>query len=213
MKIEVKNVSKKFNDNLVIDNISLEFESGKCYGIYGRNGSGKSVFLKLIAGLYIPTSGSIIVDNHDITKENIYPKDVRALIEHPSFFPDISGYENLKLLAEIQNKIGADEIIKALEVVNLKDDKDKKFSKYSLGMKQKLGVSQVIMEDSEIMLFDEPFNGIERETVAKISEYINMKKREGKIIIISSHIIGDLDKISDIIYEFDNGKIVGVRDE
>ncbi len=207
MKIELKNVSKSFKKNLIINNISATFESGHIYGFYGRNGSGKSVLQKIISGLYVPTSGSVIVDGVDINKEKIYPKNMRILIEKPAFFPDLSGLNNLKLLADINKTIDENKIIETLELVNLKEEMKKKYSKYSLGMKQKLGVAQAIMEDPDILILDEPFNGIEQATVDKLTNYLLKKKREGKLIIISTHIKEDLTKLSDKIYVFDNGSI------
>lgn len=207
MKIELKNVSKSFKKNLIINNISATFESGHIYGFYGRNGSGKSVLQKIISGLYVPTSGSVIVDGVDINKEKIYPKNMRILIEKPAFFPDLSGLNNLKLLADINKTIDENKIIETLELVNLKEEMNKKYSKYSLGMKQKLGVAQAIMEDPDIIILDEPFNGIEQATVDKLTNYLLKKKKEGKLIIISTHIKEDLTKLSDKIYVFDNGSI------
>ncbi len=207
MKIELKNVSKSFKKNLIINNISATFEPGHIYGFYGRNGSGKSVLQKIISGLYVPTSGSVIVDGVDINKEKIYPKNMRILIEKPAFFPDLSGFNNLKLLADINKTIDENKIIETLELVNLKEEMNKKYSKYSLGMKQKLGVAQAIMEDPDILILDEPFNGIEQATVDKLTKYLLKKKKEGKLIIISTHIKEDLTKLSDKIYVFDNGSI------
>lgn len=213
MKIEVKNVSKKFKEIQVINNINITFESGNIYGLCGRNGSGKSVFQKMLAGLYLPSSGTIFYDGLDLNKMGSYQFNLRALIEKPSFFPDLTGFQNLKLLAEIQNKIGDKEINDALEIVNLFEDRNKKYSKYSLGMKQKLGIAQVIMENPEIMILDEPFNGIERTTVEKIREYLSKKKQDGKLIIISTHINEDLYRLADYVYEFDNGKIREISNE
>ena len=207
MKIDVIDLSKKFKNISVLNNINLTMESGNIYGLYGKNGSGKSVFLKLICGFYFPTTGKILFDGKELNKELDYPPSLRALIEKPSFFPDLTGLENLKLLADIQNKISNDDIKRALEIVNLSEDKDKKYSKYSLGMKQKLGIAQVIMEDVEIIILDEPFNGIEDETVTKIMEYLKKERDKGKIIIISSHIKEDLLFLSNKIFYFDNGTI------
>lgn len=203
MKIEVKNVSKSFKNIEILNNINITFTPGKIYGLYGRNGSGKSIFLKMLCGFYLPTKGEILYDGINLNKELEYPPNLRAQIENPSFFPDLTGYENLKLLANIQNKITNKDIIKALEIVNLLEEKDKKYSKYSLGMKQKLGIAQAIMEDPEILILDEPFNGIEQKTVSKLIDYLNSIKTN-KIIIISTHIKEDLKKMADKIYYFDN---------
>ncbi len=207
MKIELKNVSKSFKKIKVIDDVSMTFESGNIYGFYGRNGSGKSVLQKIISGLYVPTTGSVLIDGVDINETGAYPSNVRILIEKPAFFPDISGLENLKLLADINKTIDEKKILETLELVNLTEEMNKKYSKYSLGMKQKLGVAQAIMEDPDILILDEPFNGIEQATVDKLTEYLLEKKKEGKLIIVSTHIKEDLTKLSDKIYVFDNGRI------
>lgn len=211
MKIELKNVCKSFNKNKVIKNVSMTLEGGNIYGFYGRNGTGKSVLQKIIAGLYVPTSGEVIIDGVDINKTGDYPKNMRILIEKPAFFPDISGLENLKLLADINKAINEEKILETLEIVNLIDEKNKKYCKYSLGMKQKLGIAQVIMENPDILIFDEPFNGIEQVTVDKLTEYLLNEKKKGKLIIISTHIKEDLIKLSDKIYLFDNGVISKVK--
>lgn len=211
MKIELKNVSKKFKNNIVINNVSVIFESGNIYGFYGRNGSGKSVLQKIISGLYLPTSGEVLLDGININEKELYPSNMRILIEKPAFFSDLSGLDNLKLLADINKIIDEKKIIEVLELVNLKDEMHKKYSKYSLGMKQKLGIAQAIMENPDILILDEPFNGIEQATVDKLIEYLLKKKEEGKLIIISTHIKEDLTKLSDYIYVFDNGSIKKVE--
>lgn len=207
MEIEVKNVSKKFDDNIIIDDVSLKFTEGKIYGFCGRNGTGKSVFLKLLCGFYYPTSGEVLIDGVNYNNSISFPPSLRALIEKPSFFPDLTGIDNLKMLADIQGLISEKEINEAIKTVNLVEEKNKKYHKYSLGMKQKLGIAQVIMENPKIMILDEPFNGVEEETVKKLIKYFKSIKKD-KIIIISSHIKEDLVNISDEIYHFDNGKIM-----
>ena len=206
MKIEIKNVSKKFKNNLVLDKVNLTFTTGHIYGLKGRNGSGKSVFLKILAGLYTPSEGEVLFDNKKFNPKKEYPPNMRALIENPTFFANMTGYENLKLLAKIQGKISDKEILEALELVNLISEKDKKYNKYSLGMKQKLGIAQVFMEDPEILILDEVFNGLEENTVLKLKDYLKEIKKE-KIIIITSHQKEDLDLLCDKIYFFDNGVV------
>lgn len=208
MKIEVENVTKKFGDNTIIENVLLTLSEGKIYGIIGRNGSGKSVFFKLICGFYRPTSGKIIVDNCDLNVDKKFIPDCRVLIEKPNFLPDLSGLDNLKLLASIQNKIDQKQIEETLDIVNLnEEDRNKKFHKYSLGMKQKLGIAQVLMENPSIMIFDEPFNGIEKETLNKLKLYFKNLDKSGKIILLASHVEEDIKEICDEVYEIDNGKI------
>jgi ABC-2 type transport system ATP-binding protein len=147
MKIILNNIRKDFDNNVILKDINLELESGKIYGFVGRNGSGKSVLLKMMCGFYKPTSGEIVIDGINIVKDNSFLPDTRVLIEKPTFLPDQSGFENLKLLAAIQGKIDSEKINEVLDSVNLsKEDRHKKFHKYSLGMKQKLGIAQVLME-------------------------------------------------------------------
>ena len=210
MEIIVKDLSKKFKKVTVLENINMKFESGKIYGIVGRNGSGKSVFLKILCSFYKPTTGEILFDNVNYNSNNNFPPSVRALIENPTFFPDLTGFENLKLLSSIQNKIG-EEIIKTLDQVNLLSEKDKKYSEYSLGMKQKLGIAQVLMENPDVMIFDELFNGIEEKTVEKIRNILLELKNQNKIIIVTSHIKEDIDVLSDEVYKFDCGRVERVK--
>ncbi len=207
MKIQIKNLSKSFKGITILDNVSIEFESGKIYGLIGRNGSGKSVFLKLLCNFYVPTSGEILYDGLNINEKNIFLPDTRALIEKPSFLPDLSGFDNLKLLASIQGKIGDKEINESLKKVNLFDDKDKKYKIYSLGMKQKLGIAQVLMEDPKVMILDEPFNGIEEKTAEKLRNILKEEVKKDKIIIIASHIKEDVFELADVVYKFDDGKV------
>lgn len=207
MKIELKDVSKSYKNVTILHDINAIFESGKIYGFIGRNGSGKSVLLKMICSFYTPTTGEILFDGVNIIKDKKFPPSTRALIEKPNFIPDLTGYENLELLADIQKKIGKDEILKAMDDVNLSSEKDKKYSKYSLGMKQKLGIAQVIMEDPQIMILDEPFNGIEEKTAKKLRELLKELVTKDKIIIIASHIKEDIEELCDVIYRFDDGKM------
>lgn len=211
MEIIVKELSKKFKKVTILENINMKFESGKIYGIVGRNGSGKSVFLKILCSFYKPTTGEILFDNINYNSNNNFPPSVRALIENPTFFPDLTGFENLKLLSSIQDKIGDEEIIKTLDQVNLLSEKDKKYSEYSLGMKQKLGIAQVLMENPDVMIFDELFNGIEEKTVEKIRNILLELKNQNKIIIVTSHIKEDIDVLSDEVYKFDCGRVERVK--
>lgn len=203
--IKVENICKKIKNNEIIKNISYQFDCGKIYGLYGRNGSGKTVFLKLLSGFYKLDSGSVLYDGVSYSKNNVC-KDVRVLIDGPSFYGDLSGYDNLKLLADINKKNSKKEIEDILKVVNLYDEKDKKYSKYSLGMKQKLGIAQALMENTKYIFLDEPFNGVEEATVTKLIDYIKSIKKD-KVIIISTHIKEDLDNISDVIIKIEDGKI------
>lgn len=207
--IVIKNVSKSFDGVEVLHDVNLDLEEGHIYGFIGRNGSGKSVLFKIICGLYYPTTGSVIVDGIDIHKNDIFPNDMRVLIEKPNFLPNLTGLDNLKLLASIQNRITEEDIILILDKLNLKKDINKLYHKYSLGMKQKLAVAQVLMENPKMMIFDEPFNGIEEKTVEVIKKILLEEKKEGKIILIASHIKEDIEELADAdtIYFVDNGSV------
>lgn len=207
MEIAVKNLTKSFKGIKILNNVNIIFKSKKIIALVGRNGSGKSVLLKLLCGLYLPTEGEILFDNINYNLNDEYPPNTRALIEKPTFMDELTGFENLKLLAKIQNLIGDQEINEALKIVNLYDDKDKKFKHYSLGMKQKLGIAQVIMENPDVMIFDEPFNGIEKRTAEKLRKYLKEKKEEGKLIIIATHIKEDVEELADLVYEVDDGNV------
>ena len=211
MKLEIKNLSKKFKDVYVLKDINLTFESGKIYGFTGRNGSGKSVLLKIICGFYIPSTGEVLLDNYNYILNNDFPKSTRCLIEKPNFLPDLTGYENLKLLASIENTIGDKEIMDTIEKLNLKEEINKKYSKYSLGTKQKLGIAQVLMEDPELIVLDEPLNGIENETAKEVRKILNEEKKKDKIIIVASHIKEDIDTLADVVYNIDNGIVEKIK--
>lgn len=211
MKIVVKNVFKKFKKIYVLQDVNLEFTEGKIYGLIGRNGSGKSVLLKLLCGFYEPSSGEIYYDDINLKKSGLFPPSTRSLIEKPNFLPYLTGFENLKLLANIQKNISDQDIINTLERVNLKKDMNKNFCEYSLGMKQKLGIAQVLMENPKVMILDEPFNGIEDETATKIRKILLEEKNKNKVIIIASHIKEDIEQLADIVYKIDDGKICKVN--
>lgn len=205
MKIEVKNVSKTFRRVEVIRDVSVTFESGKIYGLVGKNGSGKSVFLKMLCSFYIPNKGVILQDGYNYIKRNEFPKSTRALIDKPNFISDLTGFENLKALAKINGNVSDEEILKVMEDVNLLQDKDKLYWEYSLGMKQKLGIAQVLMEDVDFMIFDEPFIAVDEESVQKIKTIIKSRMNKDKIIIMTSHIMDDINELCDEVYEFKYG--------
>ena len=207
MKIEIRNVSKNFKDVNILHDLNLTLESGKIYGLVGRNGTGKSVFLKMLCAFYNVSSGEILYDGRNILKEKEVPPNTRALIEKPNFIPDLTGYENLELLASIQKKIQKKEILQSLQEVNLLNEKDKKYKKYSLGMKQKLGIAQVLMENPDVIILDEPFNGIEEKTAMQLRQVLKDKAKNGKLIILASHIKEDIEGLADFVYTFDDGTI------
>ena len=207
MEIKLENVSKRFKNENVLKGISYSFESGKIYSIVGRNGSGKSVLLKIIAGLYLQDKGNVLFDNKNYNMINEIPDNLGIVIEQPSFINDLTGIENLKLLASIRNVATERDIVESLEIVNLKDDMNKKYSKYSLGMRQKLSIAQAIMEHKKVILLDEPFNGIDRQSVVAIKEYLKRVKNEDKLIIITTHIMDDVVDLSDVMLYIEDGML------
>lgn len=207
MKIEIKNVSKSFQKQEVLKNVNMELKPGKIYGFIGPNGSGKSVLLKIICGFYEPSIGEVLFDGINVIKNNTFPPDTRAFIEKPNFLSDLTGRENLELLANIQNKIGLKEIDETLEKVGLSKDKNKLYHKYSLGMKQKLGIAQVLMEDPKVMIFDEAFNGLDEKSSKEIRNLILKEKSKNKIIILATHIKDDVSILCDEVYKFDGGEV------
>lgn len=210
MKITINNLTKKFKDEIVLNNINMILESGNIYGIVGQNGSGKSVLLKIICAFYVPSQGEVLIDSINYCNGKNFPKNLRALIEKNAFLPDISGFNNLKLLAKIENKITDKEINESLKIVNLYEEKEKMFSKYSMGMKQKLGIASTLMEDPEIIILDEPFNGIDEESKEKITNEL-IKIKNNKIIIITSHIKDEITSLCDHVFEMKNGKIINEK--
>lgn len=207
--IEIKNITKKYDSNIILDNISATFEEGKIYGIVGKNGSGKSVLLKIICGFIKPDEGKVIIDNIDINKEETFPPNTGSLLENGGFIPNMSGFENLKLLASINKTISEDDIIKCLKVVNLQEDMNKKYFKYSLGMKKKLGICQAIMENQKNIILDEPFNGIDSDSLDMIKKHLINLKKQKKIIIISTHVKDDIENLCDIVYKIEDSKLKG----
>lgn len=207
MEIKLENISKRFKNENVLNGISYSFESGKIYSIVGRNGSGKSVLLKIIAGLYLQDKGNVLFDNKNYNMINEIPDNLGIVIEQPSFINDLTGLENLKLLASIRNVATERDIVESLEIVNLKNDMNKKYSKYSLGMRQKLSIAQAIMEQQKVILLDEPFNGIDRQSVVAIKEYLKRVKNEDKLIIITTHIMDDVVDLSDVMLYIEDGML------
>lgn len=206
MEIKIKNVSKVIEENELLSNIDLTFTKGNIYGITGRNGSGKSILFKSLCGFIKPTTGEIIVNGINLYDKNTFPANTSALIDNSSFLNDLSGFENLELLAAINNYIGKEEIYNTLKDVGLFEEKDKKFKKYSLGMKRKLGIAQALMENDDIIILDEPFNGLDESSVEKIRNIL-LEIKKDKIIIIASHIKEDIAILCDCVYTLDNGKI------
>ncbi len=203
--ISVKNVTKKFRENTVLRNVSLEIEKGTVTGLVGRNGSGKTILMKCVLGLVSPTSGSITVRGKRVGKDIDIPENVGVIIETPGFLPNFSAYNNLMQLAKIRRKIGKAEVRAAIQRVGLDPDNKKHVGKYSLGMRQRLGLAQAIMEDPDILILDEPLNGLDKEGAADMRKFLLGLKEQGKTLLIASHSAEDIDALCDTVCEMDNG--------
>lgn len=206
--IEVQNVVKRFRDQVVLKNVSISFEKGKIHGIVGRNGSGKTVLFKCICGLMHPEEGVILVNGKRVGRDVDMPEDIGAIIEAPGFLPNYSGYKNLRFLANIRRKIGKEEILNALKTVGLDPESRKHVGKYSLGMRQRLGIAQAIMEDPEILILDEPMNGLDNAGVQDIRALLLELKAQGKTILLASHNHEDIAALCDTVHEMDGGVLL-----
>lgn len=207
MKLEIKNVTKSFKKEVILNDISYVFQDKMIYGIVGINGSGKSVLLKIIVGLYKASSGEVLFDNINYNNDKLFPDFIGACIEYPGFINDLSGLDNLMLLADIRKIITKDDVLETLEMVGLFNDKDKKYANYSLGMRQKLSIAQALMENPKVIILDEPFNGIDRESVKKIQEELLRRRKDGALIIITTHIHEDIDELCDKVLYLEDGKL------
>ena len=206
--IEVQNVVKRFRDQVVLKNVSISFEKGKIHGIVGRNGSGKTVLFKCICGLMHPEEGVILVNGKRVGRDVDMPEDIGAIIEAPGFLPNYSGYKNLRFLANIRRKIGKEEILNVLKTVGLDPESRKHVGKYSLGMRQRPGIAQAIMEDPEILILDEPMNGLDNAGVQDIRALLLELKAQGKTILLASHNHEDIAALCDTVHEMDGGVLL-----
>ncbi len=200
MNIIMKDISKVIKKNIILRDINLNMKSGKIYGLIGTNGSGKTMLMRLLAGLIRPSEGEIIVNGHRVEYGKKLYFDMGVIIEKPEFFNDLTGMENLEMLAKLKGKIGKDEMIDAMNRVQLDPHNEKKVKEYSLGMRQRLGIAQAIMEDPEVLILDEVTNALDEEGIKMVYEVLNEEKKKGKIIIISSHNRIDIDTLCDEIY-------------
>ena len=209
--IQIKNLTKCFGETKVLDKINVNFDRGHIYGIIGRNGSGKSMLMKCICGLVVPTSGEIIIDNKKLGTDIDLPENLAGIIEEPGFLENYSAYKNLQFLSMIKNKIGKEEIIQTLKSVRLDPYSKLHVGKYSMGMKQRLGIAQAIMEKPEILILDEPMNGLDNDGVMEMRKlFINLRE-EGTMIIIASHNKEDIEVLRDEVFEMEKGKLTPVQ--
>lgn len=206
--ISVRDVSLMLNKQQILDSVFLEAKQGEAVGLVGGNGSGKTMLMKCICGFHRSFTGEIMVLGKKVCKEVEFPPNTSFIIETPGFLPYMSGYENLKMLADIKKIIGKKEIVQYMELVGLDPNEKKSVKKYSLGMRQRLGIAQALMENPDVLILDEPFNGLDKNMMNKIRDVLVSEKDKGKTILMASHNEKDIEYICDRSYEIDAGRIV-----
>lgn len=206
--VRLEHYTKNFKKVTVLDDINLTLESGKVIGLKGKNGSGKTMLMRAISGLILPTSGKVFINDKELGKQISFPPSIGLLIENPSFIANYTGFKNLKILASIQNKISDEEIREAIRKVGLKPDDPRTFKKYSLGMKQRLGIAAAIMEKPDIVILDEPINALDEAGAGLIKGILDGLKANGSLIIIACHDTEELNYLSDEVYEIYEGQLV-----
>lgn len=209
--IVVINASKKFKEDIILNDVNITFEKNKIHGVIGRNGSGKTMLFKCICGFVPLTSGEIIVDGKKVGKDVDIPDNIGIIIEAPGFLPNYNAYNNLKMLAMINNKISKKDIKDAIDKVGLDPDSKKHVGKFSLGMRQRLGIAQAVMENPDILILDEPMNGLDNSGVQQMRQVLKMLRDNGKTILLASHSAEDIDVLCDTVHEMDAGVISKVR--
>lgn len=209
--IRLENLTKKFGSETVLHGVSRDFEEGLIHGIVGNNGSGKTVMMKCICGFLSPNDGRVLVRDREVGRDMDFPDDIGIIIETPGFLPNLSGYKNLALLAGLKKKAGPQEIRDSIIAVGLDPDNKKPVGKYSLGMRQRLGIAQAIMEDPSILILDEPLNGLDKHGVAEMRKLIKGLRGRGKTILLASHNQADIEELCDTVCEMDAGRMVMIR--
>lgn len=206
MKIKVDNVSKIIKGQTIFEHVNIELHSGNIYGFVGYNGCGKTMLLRILANLIKPTEGSVSIDDIPLHQLKEMP-DIGIILEKPEFFDQLSGYENLTLLAQIKHKIQDKEIQDAIYKVGLKGQENKLVGKYSLGMKQRLGIAQSVMEDNQILILDEVTSALDEDGVAMVYDLLSEERKRHKLIVITSHNRSDIENLCDEVYTFRNGEV------
>ncbi len=205
--IHIDNLSLKINKDVILSDINLHIEKGKITGLVGRNGCGKTMLMKCITGFVKPTEGEVIFDGKTIGEDIDFPENTGIIIETPSFVPYYSGYKNLMELASLKKKIGKEQVEQVLKQVGLYEARHKQVRKYSLGMRQRLGIAQALMEEPDTLILDEPMNGLDNDCVNLVRDILAQLKKQGKTILLVSHNAEDIKVLCDAIYEMDKGKI------
>jgi ABC-2 type transport system ATP-binding protein len=210
--IQLQNLVKTFGQDTVLKGITHDFERGKIHGIVGNNGSGKTVMFKCICGFLQPTEGKVLVDGKQIGRDVDFPDDIGIIIESPGFLPQFSGLKNLEILAGLKRKIGLKQVADTIRRVGLDPMMSKPVGKYSLGMRQRLGIAQAIMEEPSLMILDEPLNGLDKHGVAEMRELFKSLAKGGRTILLASHNIQDIEELCDTVCEMDAGVLTVVRE-
>lgn len=213
MKVELKNVSKRLNDVTVLEDISLTLEAGTIYGLKGKNGCGKTMLMRMMAGVIYPTSGTVSIDGEILHKDIATPRSIGVLIENPAFLPGYTGQRNLELLAGLTGKADRTQIAKTMNRVGLDPSDKRTYRKYSLGMKQRLGIACALMECPDLILLDEPINAIDEKGVPKIWEALQEEKQRGALIVLACHDTEKLTSLADQIITIEEGKICGISSQ
>lgn len=208
MYLEIKDLRKEIGADCVLQDINIFMKKGRIYGLQGKNGCGKSMLMRVICGLVLPTEGQVVINEERLGKDISFPRSIGMMIEKPGFLDSYSGYQNLKMLASIKKEVGEEEILNALQRVGLEEDMHKKYRKYSLGMKQKLGIAAAIFEKPDIVILDEPANALDEKSEQKLWNIVKVEKERGALVIISCHTSEILEEISDEIFRMDRGKII-----
>lgn len=211
--IRLVNVNKVIKGRHILKDINFSLDKGKIYGFFGRNGSGKTMLFRLISGLIKPTSGEVYVFGKKLGSDISFPESLGIIIESIGFWPQFTGFENLKILASIKSKISDEQITKAIKKVGLDPEDKRLYSKYSLGMKQRLGIAQAIMEEPDLIILDEPTSAIDEEGVQLVRQILIEEKKRGATILIASHNKEDINLLSDEKFKMDNGRLYHLQEE
>lgn len=203
--VEIKNYRKSIKSRPILNNVSYNFEYGKIYGIYGHNGSGKTMLLRAIAGLLVPDSGSVVIDGKVLHKDMSFPPSIGIVIENMNLLPQYNAFDNLKILGKIKKTATDEDIKTALERVGLKSDL--KVKKFSLGMKQRLNIAQAVFEKQKIILLDEPTNALDNDGVQLIYKLLKEEKERGALVVITTHHKEDLEKVCDVVLKMTEGEL------
>ena len=210
MKIEVRNLTKQFNKKEILKGINISFQSGNIYCLSGPNGSGKSIFLNLLCGNDEPSSGEILLNGKSIFKKTLFFNKRKQLVDNTIFLPSLTGYENLKMIAKKNKNIMEEDILVALKKVNLIDCKDQQYCEYSFGMRQRLIIAKVLMEDPKIIILDDPFNGVDDAIKKYLIELLKFAKGRDRLVFISTNNDIDIKSIADVNYQFLDGNLLWV---